>query len=159
MTKDDFRKFGAAWMTAHAVFGSEPSAAALQLCYRALECYSIDDIENALAAHMRDPEAGRFAPKPADIVRAIDGATESRAMVAWTEFREATRTGKAPADPVVQAVVKRMGGLPYLGDKTSRELDFMLPQFKTLYAAAVEPQRLGLAAAARQALAHTGRPS
>ena len=48
--------------------------------------YSIDQVKQGLSKHAIDPKHGTFFPKPADIVRNIDGesiSTEDRAMVAW----------------------------------------------------------------------------
>ena len=47
-----------------------------------------------------------------------------------------------------------MGGLEYLGvDKSSRDLDFMLPQFKALYLATRDPGKLGIAGPGKGAVA------
>ena len=48
--------------------------------------YSIDQVNQGLSKHVLDPKHGTFFPKPADIVRNIDGAsisTEDRALTAW----------------------------------------------------------------------------
>lgn len=152
MTKADFRRFATGWMTAHAVTGSTPGPEALKFCFQALAEFDIDDVEAALGAHARNADAGMFPPKPADIVRHINGASESLAAVAWADFRQATRTQVMPEEEALRVVIRRMGGLEYLGEKKSRELDFMLLQFKALYLVAREPQRLGITAARHQAV-------
>ena len=38
---------------------------------RALDTYNLADVQAALAAHIADPDAGRFPPKPADIIRRL----------------------------------------------------------------------------------------
>lgn len=41
--------------------------------FRALRAYTIFQVRQAFDAHMRDPQRGRFAPVPADIVAQVEG--------------------------------------------------------------------------------------
>ena len=47
------------------------SPALLDVWFNALEPYALADVKAAIAAHVADPEAGRFAPKPADVIRQL----------------------------------------------------------------------------------------
>ena len=145
MTNDDSKKFCSAWSAAMGVYGKTVEPQTLAIVFRCLQEYELAEVEQALAAHLKDPEHGKFPPKPADIVRAIEGDKESLEAIAWANFRYATRSGDMPNDPVMVEVIRRMGGLDYLGDKNSRDVDFMETQFKALYWVSRKPETLGIA--------------
>lgn len=150
MTKDDFKRFGVVWNTTQQAFGKEPATAqVLALVFRVLEAYELPHVEAALADHLKTSE---FAPKPADVVRRIEGDQDAHVALAWSAFRDATRSGVMPKDEAVCAAIRRMGGLELLGERTPRDLDFMRDSFAALYLAAKQPMRLGLVGPKREAL-------
>lgn len=55
------------------LYGKPLSDAGLQIWWSALEGYSLAKVQQALSAHVKDPDRGQFMPKPADVVRKIDG--------------------------------------------------------------------------------------
>lgn len=154
MTKDDFKRFGVAWTKAQKAYGKEVEGDVLAMLFRVLEPYALADVEGALLAHMRDPDGGQYAPKPADVVRRLGGRDDAKAAVAWSDFRAATRSGDMPADPTLCRVIERMGGLDRLGDMTSRDLDFAEKQFKALWLAHDDPTRLGIGGEQRLGIAN-----
>lgn len=145
MKQTDFKRFAVAWQAAQKVYGKTADADVISLCFRVLSQYELADIENALGAHLQDGEGGQYAPRPADIVRKLEGSKDSQVALAWADFRQATRSGEMPDDPALQQVIRRLGGLEFLGDKKSRDLDFMREQFAAMWLAADEPERLGIA--------------
>ncbi|MDR0478310.1 MAG: hypothetical protein LBH31_00600 [Burkholderiaceae bacterium] len=78
-----------------------PNAIGTGLWFRALSAYRLADVRAAFDAHLTDPQRGRFAPKPADIIAQLDrddgrpGAQEAwaaalrardeAATVVWTD--------------------------------------------------------------------------
>ena len=52
------------------------SATAKAMFFRALSAYGLSDVRAALDAHVRDPQRGRFAPTPADVIAQLQGAAE-----------------------------------------------------------------------------------
>lgn len=56
------------------LYGKPISEAGWSIWWAALECYSLTKVQQALSAHVRDPDRGQFMPKPADVVRQIDGS-------------------------------------------------------------------------------------
>jgi len=51
-----------------------------------LKSFTIEQVSESLRKHRLDPKSGQYFPKPADIVRNINGASiskEDRALVAW----------------------------------------------------------------------------
>jgi hypothetical protein len=55
------------------------------MMFRALARYPLADVRNALDAHMRDPQRGRFYPLPADLIAKIEiaGDTHPGSDEAW----------------------------------------------------------------------------
>jgi len=49
----------------------EPSAEASALFFNALQPYTLAQVSAAFSAHVKDPERGKFAPKPADIIEKV----------------------------------------------------------------------------------------
>lgn len=115
MTKNDFDQFCTIWTAAAGMYNQTPSDGTVGFLFQALINYDIREISAALAAHSLDPENGRFAPKPADIVRHIQGDGQSNALIAWTKAHDAI--GSAGPynsvvfdDPKIMAVIEDMGG-------------------------------------------------
>lgn len=75
MRKDDFQEFCQMLDDSHALLarGQMPSPTAKAMFFRALSAYPIDAVRAGFDAHVKDPQRGRFAPTPADIVAQIDG--------------------------------------------------------------------------------------
>jgi hypothetical protein len=56
------------------IYGKGVSEAAAEAWFATLHDVSIEDFERAMMAHLRDPDVGRFVPKPADILAQLRGA-------------------------------------------------------------------------------------
>jgi hypothetical protein len=74
-------------------------------------------IEAALMAHMRDPERGRFAPRPADLIGQIERSQAAGVDLAQLAIQRAirtvsARTGVAFDDPVTHVAMQSIGGWP-----------------------------------------------
>jgi len=72
MNKEDAEMFSNIWHTSLETYGKEPSDMQTMMAFNLLEKYSLAEIKQALAAHMSDSNAGRFMPKPADIIGHIE---------------------------------------------------------------------------------------
>jgi hypothetical protein len=99
-----------------------------------------DDLRDALNRHVADPDAGRFMPKPADIIRQLSGTWAERGMMAWTVFERAfMRHG--PYQPIVfedkriHAVIESMGGMGKITNASDRDWPFVAREFQQRYAA------------------------
>jgi hypothetical protein len=53
------------------IYEKAVSPALLELWFNALDAYSLADVRAALHTHITDPDAGRFPPKPADVIRQL----------------------------------------------------------------------------------------
>lgn len=139
MTNNDFVEFTQVWLQAAELYGQSPSDNVIQLVFSALVRYEIADIRSAITRHINDPKAGSFMPKPADIVRQLDGMGDQRAWAAWSKVDMAVRTvGSYNSvvfdDHIIMRVVQDMGGWDYLcmqPDETA--LSIKSHEFKTRY--------------------------
>lgn len=73
MSEDDFDPFVALLDAAYALYGKSLSAEAKAMHFRALNAYSLPAVRGALEAHVKDPQRGQFAPKPADVIAQLEG--------------------------------------------------------------------------------------
>ena len=71
MKPEDFETFVETWRGSHEVFGSTQTDAAIAISFKVLSPYSIRQVKAGISAHLSDPELGRFAPKPADVIKQI----------------------------------------------------------------------------------------
>lgn len=56
----------------HDLFGAVCSPEAAELWFSTLKVQDLGKIRAAFEAHLRHPQFGRFAPKPADVMREIE---------------------------------------------------------------------------------------
>lgn len=115
----------------------------LDMWWEGLRGFSLDDVRRAFNAHTFDPERGQFPPKPADIVRALQGTRPDRAAVAWGKVFQAMGSVGAYRhvafdDPIIHAAVQDMGGWPKLCRWPTDELSYAQTQFAKTYAALAE---------------------
>jgi hypothetical protein len=123
-----------------AFYRQDMSKFALSVWWNACEGFDFEQVAKACTAHAADPERGQFAPKPADIVRALAGTQTDRALVAWGKFHDGMQRVGAYAsvvfdDPVIHAVVEDLGGWPKLCRGTLDELPHVQRRFCESYRA------------------------
>lgn len=71
MQREDQKEFSALLVTAMAVYERQITASIADLYFAALAPYSLEQVREGLSRHLQDPEAGKFSPKPADVIRQI----------------------------------------------------------------------------------------
>ena len=74
MNQCDYDEFSAIHDTVAGLFGKAPDGAQKALFFRLLAQHSLAEVRAGFEAHLRDPQRGRFAPLPADILAQIQGA-------------------------------------------------------------------------------------
>lgn len=109
-----------------------------RLWWEALQPYPIAAISHAFSQHVRNPDVGQYLPKPADIIRAINGSSEERAIRAWTDVDRAVRTRGPYAsvvfdDAMTHAIIAAMGGWVALCRKSLDEWPFVQKDFMARY--------------------------
>lgn len=118
------------------------------LWFDLLSEYEIDDVVTAVMRHMKNPDGGQFMPKPADIIRLIDGSAGTRATEAWNRAMSAMCTHGTNAtvafdDPGIHYAITEMGGWVEFGYWDNSETPFKQKRFEDLYRAYTAAPRGG----------------
>ena len=142
MTPADFDRFANVVHALAELHGRPQSAGAIALWWQALKRYDIEQIEGAFATLVCDPDRGQFMPKPADVVRAVEGTTTDRAALAWGKVMDAARSVGAWRDlvfddPAIHAAIDDLGGWPKVCRTSVDELGFLQKRFADAYRAYV----------------------
>lgn len=125
------------------VYGKETSVGVITIWWEALRRFEYAEVRAAFSRYLQNVDTGQFAPKPADIIRVLEGgSTEGRALGAWTKVHDAIRlVGSYQSlvfdDPIIHAVVQDMGGWISLCSIQSEEVPFRATEFQKRYRAAI----------------------
>jgi len=138
MQTTDISKFTAMMAGIGELYGKIISAQITEIYWRALKHYELQDVQKALQAHVNNPDCGQYFPKPADVVRFIDGSGETKALQAWTMVEQAIiqvggYQSVAFDDPLIHAVLEDMGGWIKLCSKTHDSMPFSANEFQKRY--------------------------
>jgi hypothetical protein len=138
MTPQDKPAFAAMLAMLGEYYGREISDGLIGMYWQGLEEYDLDAVRDAINRHMRNPDAGQFMPRIADITRMLQGSTQDTALRAWAKVDRAIRhvgTYQSVAfdDPLIHVVVQDMGGWIGLGSRTEDEWPFVAREFETRY--------------------------
>lgn len=139
MVPTDRSRFAACLLAASELYGKPVGEAVVAVWWDALARFDIGAVESAFRRHFANPDTGQFMPKPADIVRLIEGTTVDVAQVAWSKVDRAIRTVGPYAsvtfdDPIVMRVLQDMGGWIALAQRTEDEWPFVANEFRTRFA-------------------------
>lgn len=135
------------------MYGKPISAMGLKLWWSSLEFYEMDAVQGAMNRHVRHPDEGQFMPKPADIIRQIEGGGDERSLKAWTKVYDAI-CGVGSWTPLVfddcriHAIIEEMGGwikfcackeddIPFLRNEFTRRYRGYLQQAPQRYPARI----------------------
>jgi len=127
MQNKDFKKFMALLALVADTY-SQPrlSEDAVKLYFKVLSDYSLDEVSQAIMEHIKQSP---YMPKPADIIRIIEGTAEDRASEAWYHVLKAIQQyGHYESvqfdNPAIHYAIERMGGWQKLCQLTEEELPF-----------------------------------
>jgi hypothetical protein len=120
------------------LYGKRISAQLTDIYWRALKSYEMEDVQKAFQFHINNPDGGQFFPKPADIVRYIEGCGETKALNAWAKVERAiSQVGiyqsVAFDDALIHAVLEDMGGWIKLCSITNEQRPFCANEFQKRY--------------------------
>lgn len=138
MQTNEFQKFHDGIAGVMSFYGKGVSGFALDVWWTALKGYDLSAVVDAFNRHLANPDVGQFAPKPADIIRMLQGSTQDSALRAWAKVDQAVRQigpyeDVVFDDPVIHRVIHDMGGWIGLGAKTSDEWPFVAKEFENRY--------------------------
>lgn len=140
MRTDDIDDFQRLMTDALAFYGKDVSEFAMSVWWAACKDFDLEQVRKALTAHAMDPDSGQFAPKPADLVRVLQGTKTDRSLLAWSRVYRAMSDVGAYASPdfgdsAIHAAITDMGGWPNLCHTSINELPFTQRRFCDLYRA------------------------
>lgn len=138
MNDKDFEKFRDGLTGVYAFYDKELNGFALDLWWSALKHYDLQAIIQAFNRHVVNTEAGKWLPKPADIIRMLQGSTQDAALSAWVKVDKAVRHKGVYVDvvfddPLIHRVLHDMGGWIPLGQKNEDEWPFVAREFENRY--------------------------
>lgn len=140
MKRDDFRRFGLALSACAELYGKTVSEGAMSLWWQVLERFDIDSVERAFRECVESPDSGQFMPRPADIVRRLEGTSADRSLIAWGKVLDAMqRVGAYTTvvfdDGAIHAAISDMGGWPAICRGNVDQLQFTQKRFCDLHRA------------------------
>ena len=120
------------------VYGKSFTMVVIDIYWNVLKDFKLEDVQAAVYRHIKNPDVGRFLPKPADIVMAIDGTSQNQALLAWTKVVSAIHrvgcyTSIAFDDALIHAVIEDMGGWWQICSIDTKQLPFVSKEFQERY--------------------------
>lgn len=113
---------------------------ALAMWFMALERFDLADVRAALSRHVGDADRGQYPPRPADVVRQIEGGAIGAATLAWGKVLKAiSSVGQYSTvcfdEPAINAAISDLGGWPQLCATRTDEIPFVQRRFEASYRA------------------------
>jgi hypothetical protein len=138
MKNTEKAKFAGLITDALAFYRRDVSTFALDVWWEACKPFDFEQVAKALTAHAMDPEQGRFAPMPADLVKQLQGTRTDRSLVAWGKTFDAMQHVGAYAsvafdDPAIHLTIEDLGGWPTLCRTLTDDLPFVQKRFTEAY--------------------------
>ena len=146
MVEQDREKFAKLISGLCDYYGKALGETILDLYWGSLLEFDFQDIELAAASHLKDDDRGRFMPKIADFVYAIEGSADEAAAIAW----DAVLRNRGGTDEAAAAALASMGGWSQaIGRQNEKDIPFIAKDFQLRYKAyksrAAFRQNLGIA--------------
>lgn len=99
MLDNELREFGLMIHNTADLYGKTLSAAVVNIYFEDLQSYSMKEIENALRQHRKDDKAGKFMPKPADIIKFLGKPQNQPSTVSINKCSAHWRGHDCPVKP------------------------------------------------------------
>lgn len=117
MDNSDKKEFARQMMIISEIYDKPVSTEKLQIYFSTLSKYTIKQVVIGIEKHMQDVESGQYFPKPANIIKHIEGEKSNindMAEIAWLEVENAIRMIGAHGrlklrDKIAIAAVKSIG--------------------------------------------------
>lgn len=140
MIDADRLPFYQSWAAAWEQCGKSVTDRMLRFAFECLKQFDLPIIQRAILLHAQDPDCGQFGPKPADIVKQIEGGGDERSLKAWTKVEQAViqagpHRSIAFDDNRIHAVIEEMGGYMRFCTAKESEFPFMRGEFCKRYRA------------------------
>lgn len=138
MVDDDAEVFSLQMLALAEIYKREVSVTLMRIYFDALQEYAIGDVVQAIARHIRHPDQGQYFPKPADLIRMLEGDTHGQALQAWKVAVDAA-IQYSPyvtvqfADAIIGIVIEEMGGWQDFYGWSDKEMPFKQQEFCLRY--------------------------
>ena len=138
MHNDDSTEFVRFLSDVLAFYKQDASEFAISVWLQACRPFSLEQVRKAMTAHATDPDRGQYPPKPADIVRALQGTHTDAALLAWGLVHGAVSTVGAYrsvdfGDPAIHATIIDLGGWPNICRQNMDQLSYLQKRFCDSY--------------------------
>ncbi|MEW9581384.1 DUF6475 domain-containing protein [Paraburkholderia sp. DGU8] len=122
----------------YAFYRQDFSKFAASVWVNAVQPFDFEAVADALNRHCVNPDSGQFVPKPADIVKMLQGSTQDSALGAWARVDRAVRScGTYESvvfdDALIHRVITEMGGWVLIGAKGEDEWPYVRNEFVNRY--------------------------
>lgn len=140
MNDNEKGKFANLLTDTMAYYGKDVSPFLLAMFWEPLSWFDYAEVHTAFAKHMASTDNGQWAPKVADIMRMIEGSSQSQGLQAWSKVQRAIGSvgrnqSVAFDDPLIHVVISEMGGWYELCGVTLDDLPFRAKDFEARYRA------------------------
>ena len=138
MQASDNEQFVALIGDVYAFYRQDFSRFAAGVWLQAMQPFDFRAVADALNKHCVNPDNGQFMPKPADIVKMLQGSTQDAGLVAWSKVDAAIRMRGTYVsvvfdDPIIHRVILEMGGWVQIGGKNETDMPFLKNEFVNRY--------------------------
>jgi hypothetical protein len=138
MKKTEMSEFSKLLMGIGALYGKSMTPALIEIYWQSLQAFGFSQVKAAIHAHVNNPDTGQFLPQPADVIRYLQGSSESRGLQAWSRvLRAIQQVGCYSSvifdDPLIHAVIDDMGGWIQLGKLQEKDIPFRAQEFVKRY--------------------------
>lgn len=138
MKPSDVSEFTRVLTSVSSLYGKPMSKSLVELYWAALQRFELAEVKQALQAHVNHPDCGQYMPKPADVVRFLQGDSRSQALQAWSHVLRTIRevgsyTSVIFDDPLIHAVIRDMGGWVEFCQVSEKERPFRERNFTERY--------------------------
>ena len=125
MTETEKTKFTAAVVGLASFYGVELSKMSMVIYWDTLREYGLDALQEAMRCHVKDPNYGRFMPKPADIIRHMPADRAMGADAAWEVAMKSRLWDEGETIVVSMAVFRAFPFATWdMGDKVGARMAF-----------------------------------
>lgn len=138
MHNNDLMNFTSILMGMGILYHQEISDKLIEIYWQALQGFEFRDLQRAYRLHVNNPDSGQYFPKPADIVKIIEGSGETKALHAWAKVEKAiSQIGSYQSiifdDGLIHAVIEDLGGWIKLCNTLSTEMSYRAHEFQKRY--------------------------
>jgi hypothetical protein len=110
----------------------------LEIYWHCLQPFTLQNIRRAFISHFQNPDNGHFMPQPSDIIRILQGDSQTQALEAWTKVMHAISQVGAQSsivfdDFLIHIVISDMDGWVTLCSQTREALKFCGIEFQKRY--------------------------